>query len=76
MAWRSVIYSGRIATAIGNSSPSVKKLNSRSRPRNVMRENTNAGMLASTSTPIAVATITSVLFRSCRQNAALWSTLV
>jgi hypothetical protein len=41
-----------------------------------MRENTNAGMLDSTSTPIAVAAITSVLFNSCRQNAALWSTLV
>ena len=40
--------SGRIATAVGNSSPNTNSVNSASRPRNCIRANTNAASDANT----------------------------
>ena len=72
-SWRMRTYSGRIATAVGNSSPNTKSVYIASRPRNRIRANTNAAADAQpTVTPTAtIATIT--LLNSSPQNAGAFS---
>ena len=62
------MYSGRIATAVGNSSPNTNSVYIASRPRNRMRAKTNAAADAQpTVTPTAtIATMT--LLNSSPQN--------
>ena len=61
-SWRMRTYSGRIATAVGKSSPNTNRVYIASRPRNRIRANTNAAADAQpTVTPTAtIATIDAV----------------
>ena len=66
---------GRIATAIGKSSPSVKRVYTSSRPRNENRAMTKAASDAAGRTKSVVRIAISVLFASCRQKDLDWRML-
>ena len=64
--------SGRIATAVGNSSPNANSVNSASRPRNCNRAKTKAAIDANTTaTTTEMTAITRLLPSSPSQKSAL-----
>ena len=66
--FRTRMNSGRIATAVGNSSPNTNSVNSASRPRNCIRANTNAAIDANTTAIVTEMTAITRLLPNSPQN--------
>jgi hypothetical protein len=70
-SWRSSRNSGRAATAKGNISPSVNRVNSTSRPRKANRAKENAASADTATTTTVVPIAMSVLLPTSCQKAAV-----
>ena len=71
--WRMRMYSGRIATAVGKSSPNTNSVYIASRPRNRIRANTNAAADAQPTVTPTATIATRTLLSSSPQNVGAFS---